>query len=1082
MPRGGLLRAIIRTSLRFRVLILGAAAGLLLAGVVQLRSAPVDVLPEFTPPYAEIQTEALGLSAEEVEQLITVPLEADLLNGVEGVEVIRSESVPGLSSIVLVFKAGTDVYRARQLVQERLTQAHALPHVSEAPTLLQPLSSSSRVLMIGLSSERLSPIERSLIARWTIRPRLMGVPGVANVAIWGQRDQQLQVQVDPERLGDRNITLSQVIRTAGNAQVVSPLSFLEGSTPGTGGFIETPQQRLQVRNVVDKIADPKELGKVPVEDTAGLLRLGDVSDIKVGHQPLIGEAVVGDSDGLLLVVEKLPGASTLAVTEGLEDALDDLRPALTGLRTDTSVFRPATFISDAIDNLKLSIAIAGLLLALLLAAFLFEWRSVLIALVTIPVALVAAALALDLLGQTFNAISFAGLSLAIAVVIDEAVVSAENVARRLRPQRAHRDVRASAAPVLDATHEMRSPLAYASLISLLTVAPVAVMEGRPGAFFEPLVLAYALAVGAAMLVALTLAPALSLMLFARRPPEGRASPLLLVALPRYAALLARFIRGRRPLLITVGLLAVVGLGAIPLLHASPVPGFSDRNVLVHIDAEPGTSNPRMARIAASLGRELRALRGVDDVVAHVGRAKAADQVVNVSSAELWVGLDSGGDHDETLGSIERVVRRARGVEHEVVTYTTKRISEVGALRDGDSALTGDGLDVMTGSDSPLIVRIYGEEPAILRHQAERVLRVVSGVDAVVDPRLELPATQPGIEIETNLDRAQRFGVKPGDVRRAEAALLQGIHVGSIFQEQKVFDVVVQGVPATRRGVASVRALLLDRPDGGHVRLGRVADVRVTRGPVAIERNAVSRRIDIEAGVSGRGLGAVADEIDARLARLAFPLEYHAEVLTRTAAEEIDATRMLVVAIAAAIAAFLLLQAAFQSWRLAVLTFAVLPLALVGGVLVALVDGAELSLGSMLGLLLLLGLAVRTAVVQVRNIQALELDGARFGPELVGRGAQERFAPIVTSTAATALVMLPCAIAGSSAGLEVAHPMALVVLGGLVTCALIGLFVLPALYVWFAGRPAVLSPEEELLRGSAGVSPLDRQAVQREQIM
>ena len=278
--------------IRFRLLILAAAAAIIALGFVQLRQAPVDILPEFTPPYAEIQTEALGLSADEVEQLITVPLEADLLNGVEGVDIIRSESVPGLSSIVLVFESGTDVYRARQLVEERLTQAHALPNVSKPPTLLAPLSSSSRVLMVGLSTTALTPIEQSVIARWTVRPRLMGVPGVANVSIWGMRDQQLQVQVDPEELRDAKVTLGQVINTTGNAQVVSQLSFLEASTPGTGGFIETPQQRLQVRHLLEKLADPAELAKVPVEGTAGRLKLGDVSDIKVDHQPLIGDAVV----------------------------------------------------------------------------------------------------------------------------------------------------------------------------------------------------------------------------------------------------------------------------------------------------------------------------------------------------------------------------------------------------------------------------------------------------------------------------------------------------------------------------------------------------------------------------------------------------------------------------------------------------------------------------------------------------------------------------------------------------------------------------------------------------------------------
>ena len=302
--------SILRWAVRTRLLVLAVALGVCWVGVLQLRDAPVDVLPEFSPAYAEVQTEALGLSAEEVEQLITVPLEADLLNGVEGVEVIRSKSLPGLSSIVMVFEPGRDVYRERQLIEERLTQAHALPHVSKPPTLLQPLSSSSRVLMIGLSSEELSGIEQSVLAQWVLRPKLVGVPGVANVAVWGMRDQQLQVQVDPERLRQQGVTLSQVVESAGNAQVVSPLTFLEASTPGTGGFIETPQQRLQVRHLIEKIADPAALGGVPIAGTGGRLRISDVADVTVDHQPLIGDAVVEGGPGLMLVVEKFPGADT----------------------------------------------------------------------------------------------------------------------------------------------------------------------------------------------------------------------------------------------------------------------------------------------------------------------------------------------------------------------------------------------------------------------------------------------------------------------------------------------------------------------------------------------------------------------------------------------------------------------------------------------------------------------------------------------------------------------------------------------------------------------------------------------------
>jgi Cu/Ag efflux pump CusA len=493
---------------------------------------------------------------------------------------------------------------------------------------------------------------------------------------------------------------------------------------------------------------------------------------------------------------------------------------------------------------------------------------------------------------------------------------------------------------------------------------------------------------------------------------------------------------------------------------------------VSLDAPPGTSNPRMTQIATALGRKLRALPGVDQVGAHIGRAKTGDQLVNVNSGELWVSLEPDADHDRTLASIEAVVDRARGVDHDVTTYTAERIRDVGALREGENAVDGNDIDVLTGSDEPLVVRVYGQDLATLRREARRALRVVSQVDGVENPKLELPVTQPTIEIETDLDRAQRFGVKPGDVRRAEAALIQGIHVGSIFKEQKVFDVIVRGVPATRRSVASVRNLLLDRPGGGHVRLGEVADVRVGQTPVSIERDAVSRRLDIEAGVSGRSLDAVAGDVEDRLASMRFPLEYHAEVLKRTASDEIDATRMVVVAIAAAIAAFLLLQAAFRSWSVAALVFLALPLSLVGGLAVALVSGAELSLGSLLGLLAVLVLATRAGLVLIRHMQDLAPESGRFGTGLVERGAQERLRPILTSAAAVAAVMLPFAVAGSPPGLEVVHPMATVVLGGLVTSTLVSLFVLPALYLRFGGRQPTLSPEEELMQRWADVHPAE----------
>jgi len=1079
-----MIRAIVGTAVRFRLLIVAAAILLMVVGIGQLRNASVDTLPEFTPPYVEIQTEAIGLSAEEVEQLITVGLEADLLNGVEGVEVIRSRSLPGLSSIVLVFKPDADLYRSRALVQERLAQvgAIALPNVSKPPVMLQPYSSSSRVMIFGLSSDQLSPIEKSVIARWTVRPRLLGVPGVANVAIWGFRDRQLQVQVDPKQLRDKGVTLQQVVESTANAQISTPLSFVEGSTPGTGGFIETPQQRLGVRHVFDNLTSPAELGKVPVEDTGGKLRLSDVAKIVEDHQPLIGDAVVNDREGdLLLVVEKLPGASTLTVTRGVEKALSDLSPGLGGMKADTTIFKPSTFIDKAMDNLTLVVVIGGILMALAMAAFLFQLRMLLVGLFAIPMSLVAAALVLDLMGETFNAISFAGLAAALLVVVDEAVVGAENVARRLRRHREVGSDMPTEEIVRHASSEVRSPLMYATIISVLAIVPVAVMGGRPGAFFQPVVVAFALAVVAAMVVALIVTPALSMLLFSRGPAPRRESPLLRALGPRYQGLLARVIARPRGVLLGAVVALVVAVVVLPLLSTSPIPSLKDGNVLVRLDAEPGTSNARMTAIATQVSRDLRSIAGVDNVGAQVGRAIAGDELVDVNSSVVSVSIDPDADYDATRASIADAVAKVDGARADVVTYSEQKIRDVGGLRKGENPVTGDGLNVLTGSTKPLVVRVYGQNLDVLRREASKVQTLMSQVDGVVDPRFEGPVEQPNVEIEVDLEKARPFGIKPGDVRRAEAALVQGLLVGSVFEQQKVFDVVVIGAPEIRRGLADIRNLEIDTQDGGFVRLSQVADVRVSNRPIAVKRDAVSRYLDIEAGVSGRSLDAVAGDIEDRLQSSVFPLEYHAAVLTQTTGDETNTGLIIIAAIAAVLAALLLLQAAFKSWRLAALAFLLLPVALAGAAVAALINGAELSLGALIGVLAVFALAARSGLLQIRRFQDLErFEGETFGADLVRRGSHDRLQPVLTTAAATAVITLVIIILGTRPGLEIINPMAIVILGGLVTTTLMSLFVLPTLYLRFGGRQPILSPNEAsmdrwleaepALAGAAGNGP------------
>ena len=1032
-----MMRWIIGSSLKARGFMLLLAAAMLVLGIAQLRNMPKDVLPEFKPPTVEVQTEALGLSALEVEELITVPLEQDLLNGVAFLHTIRSASLPGLSSIEMVFEPGTDILDARQVVEERLTQAHALPQVSKPPQMLQPVSSTSRVMMVGLSSDDLSLIEMSLLARWNVRPRLMGVPGVANVSVFGQRERQLQVLVDPERLRAHGVSLQQIIETTANAQFVSNLSFVEASTPGTGGIIETPTQRLGIQHAVP-FASPADLAKVVVQDTGtgAPIRLGDVTNVVEDHQPLIGDAVFSDGPGLLLVIEKLPGANSLDVTRGVESALDDLRPGLSGITIDTSLFRPGTYIERASNNLITILAIGAVLLVLALGAFLFAWRSALVAVAAIELSLLVAILVLSWSHATFNSMIVAGLVLALVVVIDEAITDTEHVARRLRERREDGTAPGSVAlTVRDAVIEMRGAGLTASLISLVVFVPVFFTRGAFGSFFPSIAVSYGVAVVASLMVALLVTPVLGLTLLAKAPLESRESPLVRRLRPRYERGLSRVVGSKATAFVLVGIVLVVGLATIPFLGRSFTPDFKDTDLLVRLSGTPGTSLTEMGRITALMSREIGDIPGVLNVGGHDGRALLSDQVVGTEGSELWITIDPDADYDATRASIDEVVHGYPGLQRDVVTYPSARIEEV-----------------LSGSDDPITVRVFGQDLTILRGKAEEVKRVLSGIEGIEVPRVAAQSDEPTLEIEVDLEAAERYEIVPGDVRRAAATLLSGIQVGSLFDEQKVFDVVVWGTPEVRHDLSSVEDLSIDLPAGGQVRLGDVANVRIGSSPTVIRHVDVSRSIDVTASVSGRDLSAVVDDVRKGLRGVEFPMEYHATVVGDFAAGQASDREALGFAIGAAIAVLLLVQAAIGNWRLAALVFLMLPLSLAGGAVGALLDGRVISIGSVGGFLVIIGLAARQAINQIRHAQHLERhEGQSFGDGVVLRGAGERFGPILTSFFTTALVFAPFAIAGRIPGLEIVQPMAVVILGGLVSTTLLTLFIVPALYRRFGAH-------------------------------
>jgi CzcA family heavy metal efflux pump len=1021
-----MIRGIIKQSIKLRYLVIILALVLMVFGVSQLQEMSVDVYPEFNPPIVEVQTEALALSAPEVEAMLTVPMEADLLNGVAWLDKIYSNSVNGLSSIIMIFEPGTNPIRARQMVQERLLETFALPNVSDPPVMMQPLSTTSRVMMVSLSSEDLSLIDMGVLARWNIAPRLTGVPGVANVAIWGLREWQLQVQVDPEDLQEKGVTLNDVIATTGEAMWVSPLSYLESSTPGISGWIDTPNQRLSIMHQFP-ISSAEELSKIPVKGTA--YTLGDVSEVVEDHQPLIGDAILNNGDpGLLLVIEKFPNANTLEVTKGVEDALEAMSAGLTGVDIDTTVFRPANYIELATGNLSTVLLIGAGLLLLVLFILYWDWRPTLVSLITIPASLIIGLLVLYLFGSTINVMLLAGMVVALTIIVDDSIIDPENMQRRLRSQKGELDSEAKEDLIVDAGAEMRSPIVPAFLILLLVLLPVFLIQGVTGRFFQPFTVAFAVAMLLSMIVALVLTPSLSMVLL--RNHERRESPIIGFFGGIYSGFVSGIIKAPRLTYIVAGVIVVLSLLAIPFMNISLMPTFKQTDIRIQWDAAPGTSQPEMNRIVAQATNELKAIPGVRNIGSHVGRAITGDQLTGINSGEIWISIEPAANYDATMVAINEVVAGYPGLLRNVDTYQPDRIDQV----------------IASESGKDMVVRVYGHEFDILESKAEEVQAAMSTVDGVVDLQVEYFQVEPQVEIEVDLAAAERYQVKPGDVRRSATTLLSGLRVGNLYEEQKVFDVMVWGEPDIRGNLTDIENLLIDTPGGGHVLLGEVADIRISPSPVNIERDAVSRYIDVTANVQGRSYGAVAADVENSVAGIDLPLEYHIELLGDTAQRQASLQQTLIIAVVAAVGIFLLLQATFWSWHMAFAVFLTVLASLSGGLITALIAGGEITIGSLFGFLVILGLSLRFNIVMVKHMQHLEQnEGVEFGPDLVVRGAVERMKPVLITAFGVGIAFLPILFAGAIPGLEILHPMVVVLLGGLITTTLFSLLILPALY-------------------------------------
>ncbi len=644
-----------------------------------------------------------------------------------------------------------------------------------------------------------------------------------------------------------------------------------------GGFMDTPNQRLAVRQV-GGITSADDLARSIVAFRNGTpLRLGDVAQVVIGHPAPIGDGVINDGPGILLIVEKQPWGNTLDVTHGVERMLAELRPGLTGVDMDSTIFRPATFIELSIDNLMRAMWLGCVLVIVVLVLFLNDWRTAFISLTAIPLSLTAAALALTWQGQTINTMVLAGLVIALGEVVDDAIIDVENILRRLRLNRGSGNPKPAFAVVLSASLEVRSAVVYASLIVVLVFLPVFFLDGLAGTFFRPLAMSYILAILASLVVALTVTPALCLLLLHGTPERKREGLVVRAFKGVYAAILPRLLPHAWLACGALAGLAFAGTWVVwKKLGEEFLPNFKERDFLMHWVEKPGTSVEAMTRISIAASKELRSVDGVRNMGAHIGRAEVADEVVGPNFTELWVSVDPSVDYDSTVAKLQSVVDGYPGLYRDLLTYLRERIKEV-----------------LTGASASIVVRIFGPDLDILRDRAAAAGALLEDVPGVSALKVEALALVPQVQVRLRTEAGANFGLSAADVRRAVTTLVKGQQVGEVFEEQKVHRVTVWSLPAVRGDLRSLRELLIQTPAGAHVPLGDVADLAIVPAPNEIKREGASRRIDVTCNVSGRDLGSVARDVQTKIAALEMPRGYHAEVLGEYAARESAQRRLLI---------------------------------------------------------------------------------------------------------------------------------------------------------------------------------------------
>lgn len=1034
-----MMSALVRFSIRFSGVIIGLATLVVLYGFYSLSRSNLDVFPEFAPTQIIIQTESPGLSAELVESLVTQRIETSIA-GTVGIASMRSQSIPGLSIVTIIFDEKTDVYRNRQVIAERLsTLTNKLPQ-GITPNITPLTSSASTVLGFGVTSKSRSLTELRSLVDWTIVPHLMAIPGVADVNVFGGKIRQLQVQVEPEKMIKYGVSLLQV------EEAVKKATGVRGN-----GFIENKNQRIVI-NTEGQAATPEKLAMVALLHKNGqTIRLGDIGKVVEGSVPSISAAAINEETGVYLSVQGQLGANTHGVTLAIEKALQELKPTLQAenVTLHEGLFRPANFIEVAIQGVRTDILIGSVLVITVLFLFLFNVRTAFISATAIPLSLLTAIVVMSYYNIGLNIMVLGGLAIALGEVVDDAIIDTENIFRRLRENRMLAEPLPTYRVVFDASMEVRSSVVYATIIVALVFMPLLTLGGVAGKLFAPLGIAYIAAIMASLLVALTLTPALCYLLLGNATLEAEDPPMIRIIKKWYVNMLIKIEAHYKFILAVSFMLMAIGLGILPLFKNQFIPALHEGHYIMHMTAVPGTSEQESLRIGKKVSAAIRSIDGVKSVTQWVGRApNGADTFgTHYSEFEIEIGAISGTEQRRILDEIrEKLGGEASdndgdgkaeagfvGINFAINTFLTERIEET-----------------ISGYAASTVINIYGQDLDALDRDASAIASILHSISGAADVIVQSPPGTPQLVMRLRPEKMARLGLHPTDVLDNIRAAYEGVPVTQVYEGNRVIGVSVLLAQEARDDIQEAGNLPLFNTDGKLIRLADVADIVQENGRSKILHAGAKRIQTVTANVVERDIGSFTDELKARL-KTDLTLSPGAYLEFTGAAEANAKSReaLILQSLLAGVTVFLMLYIAFGRLRNLLLTFANLPFALIGGVLAVMFTGGWISLGSLVGFVTLFGITLRNSIMMISHYQHLiDEENCVWGLDTCIRGASERLPSILMTALVTALGLLPLAAASGQPGREIEGPMATIIVGGLVTSTILNLLILPTIMLHF----------------------------------